>query len=182
MSNISAFKNIQPQLAEGVFIHESAVVIGDVAIGKDSSVWPLTVIRGDVNRCRIGERCNIQDGTVIHLSRPRPGNPGGYPTTLGNSVSIGHKVMLHGCTIGNNVLIGMGAIILDGAVIEDEVLVAAGSIVPQGKRLQSGFLYMGTPAKQVRALKDSERELFVRTAGDYVVLKDEYNPSITSTS
>ena len=142
MSNIRPYKGIHPVLAEGVYIDESAVIIGDVHIGKDSSVWPLTVIRGDVNHCRIGERCNIQDGSVIHLSRTRPSNPNGYPTILGDNVSIGHKVMLHGCTIGNNVLIGMGAIILDGAVIEDEVLVGAGSMVTQGKRLESGDLYM----------------------------------------
>tara|TARA_R110000868_G_scaffold391396_1_gene661395 strand:+ start:44031 stop:44561 length:531 start_codon:yes stop_codon:yes gene_type:complete len=174
MSNIRPYKGIHPVLAEGVYIDESAVIIGDVHIGKDSSVWPLTVIRGDVNHCRIGERCNIQDGSVIHLSRTRPSNPNGYPTILGDNVSIGHKVMLHGCTIGNNVLIGMGAIILDGAVIEDEVLVGAGSMVTQGKRLESGYLYMGTPAKKIRPLKDGERELFTRTAGDYVELKGEY--------
>ena len=174
-NNIRPFQTISPVLSEGVYIDESAVVIGDVHIGKNSSVWPLCVIRGDVNYCRIGENCNIQDGTVIHLARPRPNNPDGHPTLLGNNVSIGHKVMLHGCTIGNNVLIGMGAIILDGAVIEDEVLVGAGSMVTQGKRLESGYLYLGAPAKKVRPLNDSERELFRRTAEDYVVLKDEYS-------
>ena len=173
-NNIRPFQNITPVLAEGVYIDESSVVIGDVHIGKNSSVWPLCVIRGDVNHCRIGENCNIQDGTVIHLSRSRPSNPDGYPTILGDNVSIGHKVMLHGCTIGNNVLIGMGAIILDGVVIEDEVLVGAGSMVTQDKHLESGYLYLGTPAKKVRALKDSERELFKRTANDYVDLKNNY--------
>ncbi|MGK0440900.1 MAG: carbonic anhydrase/acetyltransferase-like protein (isoleucine patch superfamily) [Pseudohongiellaceae bacterium] len=174
MSNIRPFKNITPLLAEGVYVDDSAVVIGDVHIGKNSSVWPLCVIRGDVNHCRIGENCNIQDGTVIHLSRPRVGSPDGYPTILGNNVSIGHKVMLHGCTIGNNVLIGMGAIVLDGAIIEDEVLVGAGALVAPGKCLESGYLYLGTPTKKVRPLKDSERELFTSTAENYVLLKDEY--------
>ena len=179
-NNIRPFQNITPVLAEGVYVDESSVVIGDVHIGKNSSVWPLCVIRGDVNHCRIGENCNIQDGTVIHLSRSRPNNPDGYPTILGDNVSIGHKVMLHGCSIGNNVLIGMGAIVLDGAVIEDEVLVGAGSMVTQGKRLESGYLYLGSPAKKARPLNDAERELFTRTAEDYVVLKDEYMSELSA--
>lgn len=171
---LRSYKGISPTLSDSVYIDPTATIIGNVEMGEHCSVWPMTVIRGDVNTVRIGKRCNIQDGTVIHLSRPRPNNPDGFPTTLGDDVSIAHKVMLHGCSIGNRVLVGMGAIILDGVIIEDDVMVGAGALVTPGKHLVSGYLYTGSPARQTRPLKDSERKLLVRTAADYAELKNDY--------
>jgi carbonic anhydrase/acetyltransferase-like protein (isoleucine patch superfamily) len=175
-ASIRAFKNILPTLAETAFVDQSAVVIGDVTLAKDVSVWPLTVIRGDVNFVRIGERSNIQDGSVIHETRATSNNPQGYPVIIGDDVTVGHKVMLHGCTIGNKVLIGMGAIVLDGAVIEDEVVLGAGSLVAPGKTLESGHLYIGSPARQARPLTSAERAFFTTSANNYVELKNHYLP------
>ena len=122
-ANIRSFQGISPILEEGAYVDPAAVVIGDVVLGRDVSIWPMVVIRGDVNKVRIGNRSNIQDGSVIHESRPRPTNPDGYPVIIGEDVTVGHKVMLHGCNIGNRVLVGMGAIVLDGVTIEDDVIV-----------------------------------------------------------
>ncbi|MEE8057224.1 MAG: gamma carbonic anhydrase family protein [Pseudomonadales bacterium] len=171
---IRPFKGITPTLGEGAYIDPAAVVIGDVELGADCSVWPLVVIRGDVNIVRMGDRSNIQDGSVIHESRPRPNNPAGFATIIGEDVTVGHKVMLHGCHIGDRVLIGMGAIVLDGVVIENEVIVGAGALVTSGKRLQSGYLYTGSPARQVRPLKESEISHFAQTTAEYIQLKNDY--------
>jgi carbonic anhydrase/acetyltransferase-like protein (isoleucine patch superfamily) len=173
-NSIRRYKTFTPTLGPGAYVDPAAVVIGDVWLGSDCSVWPMVVIRGDVNCVRIGARSNIQDASVIHESRPKPGNPAGYPTHIGDDVTVGHKVMLHGCTIGNRVLIGMGAIILDGVVIEDEVIVGAGALVTPGKRLQSGYLYTGSPARQTRPLRADEFEQFLVTANSYVELKNHY--------
>lgn len=163
-----------PVLAERAFVDRSAVVIGDVEIGADSSVWPLTVIRGDMHRIRIGVRTSVQDGCVLHITHAGPFNPDGYPLLIGDEVTIAHKVMLHGCTVGNRILIGMGSIVMDGAVVEDDVIIGAGSLVPPGKRLASGFLYVGSAVKQVRALTEKERAFFSYSAGNYVKLKDQH--------
>ena len=163
-----------PQLSERVFIDASAVLIGDIEIGADSSVWPLAVIRGDMQRIRIGARTSIQDGSVLHITHAGPFNPDGFPLTIGDEVTVGHKVILHGCTLGSRILVGMGAIIMDGAVVEDEVIIGAGSLVPPGRTLESGYLYVGSPAKQARPLTDKERSFFAYTAGNYVKLKDQY--------
>lgn len=172
--SIRSYKGILPELAEGAYVDPAAIVIGDVKLGKDSSVWPLVVIRGDVNHVHIGDRSNIQDGSVIHESRKRPTNPEGYPVIIGEDVTVGHKVMLHGCKIGNRVLVGMGAIVLDGVVVEDNVIIGAGALVTPGKRLESGYLYTGSPARQARPVRDGEIEKFVTTAQDYIQLKNEY--------
>lgn len=172
--SLRPYKGVLPTLAPGAYVDEAAVVIGDVELGQDVSVWPMVLIRGDVNKVRIGARTNIQDGTVIHESRPRPDNPGGYPTLIGEDVTIAHKVMLHGCQIGNQVLIGMGTIVLDGVVIEDQVIVGAGALVTPGKRLESGYLYTGSPARQVRPLKVSEIAHFKQQAREYIALKNDY--------
>ena len=169
---IRTYQGMTPQLGERVFVDESAVVIGDVHLGADSSVWPLTVIRGDMHRIRIGARSSVQDGSVLHITHAGPFNPDGYPLIIGDEVTIGHQVTLHGCTLGNRILIGMGSIVMDGAVIEDEVVLGAGSLVPPGKRLLSGFLYVGSPARQARALTDKERAYFSYSASNYVALKD----------
>ncbi|AOZ12977.1 gamma carbonic anhydrase family protein [Pseudomonas lundensis] len=172
--SIRPFQQHTPVLGERAFVDRSAVVIGDVEIGADSSVWPLTVIRGDMHRIRIGARTSVQDGCVLHITHAGPFNPDGFPLLIGDDVTIAHKVMLHGCTVGSRVLIGMGSIVMDGAVIEDDVIVGAGSLVPPGKRLDSGFLYVGSPVRPVRALTDKEKAFFTYSAGNYVKLKDQH--------
>jgi carbonic anhydrase/acetyltransferase-like protein (isoleucine patch superfamily) len=169
---IRTYQNHTPTLGERAFVDSSAVVIGDVEIGADSSVWPLTVIRGDMHRIRIGERTSVQDACVLHITHAGPFNPDGFALLIGDDVTIAHKVMLHGCKVGNRILIGMGSIVMDGAVVEDDVIIGAGSLVPPGKRLESGFLYVGSPVKQVRPLTDKERAFFTYSAANYVKLKD----------
>ncbi len=171
---IRSHKHMQPQLGDKVFVDASAVVIGDVTIDDDSSIWPLTVVRGDMHQIRIGKRCSIQDNSVLHITHASDFNPGGYPLTIGDDVTVGHRVTLHGCTLGSRILVGMSSTIMDGAVVEDEVVIGAGALVPPGKRLESGYLYIGSPCKQARPLNDKERSFFKYTAGNYVKLKDEY--------
>ncbi|MCD9554737.1 gamma carbonic anhydrase family protein [Photobacterium carnosum] len=168
------YQNHTPQLADNVYIDTTAVVIGKVNIGTDSSLWPLVVARGDVNHIRIGQRSNIQDGSILHVSRVSITNPDGYPLIIGNDVTVGHKAMLHGCKIEDRVLIGMGTIILDGAIIEHDVIIGAGSLVPPKKQLCSGFLYIGSPVKQIRPLTAVELMSLIQSAINYVHLKDEY--------
>ena len=169
-----------PPLGARVYIAPMACVIGDVQLGDDCSVWPHTVIRGDMHRIRIGARCSIQDNSVLHITHAGPYEADGFPLTLGDDVTVGHRVVLHGCTIGNRVLIGIGAIVMDGVVIKDEVVLGAGSLVPPGKKLESGFLYVGSPAKQVRALTDREKSFFTYSANNYRKLKDQYLDEATS--
>jgi len=171
---IRSYQDTAPQLGERVFIDPSSVVLGDVILGDDCSVWPLTAIRGDMHRIRIGDRCSIQDGSVLHITHAGPYNPDGFPLIIGDDVTIGHKALLHGCTIKDRILIGMGAIVMDGAVIESEVILGAGSIVPPGKVLKSGFLYRGSPAKEARPLTEQEISFFTYTAANYVRLKDKH--------
>ncbi|SFM63536.1 gamma carbonic anhydrase family protein [Halopseudomonas yangmingensis] len=171
---IRSFQGQQPRLGQRVFIDPSAVVLGDVELGDDCSVWPCTVIRGDMHSIRIGARSSVQDGSVLHITHAGPFNPEGFALSIGEEVTIGHKVLLHGCTLGNRILVGMGSIVMDGAVIEDQVILGAGSLVPAGKRLKSGHLYMGSPAREVRRLSDREIEFFNYTAANYVRLKDQH--------
>lgn len=171
---VRSFRGVTPSLGERVFIDESAVVLGDVTLGDDSSVWPTAVIRGDMHRIRIGARTSVQDGCVLHITHASDFNPEGFALTIGDEVTIGHRAVLHGCTIASRVLIGMGAIVLDGAVIESEVLIAAGALVTPGKHLESGYVYGGSPARALRPLKASEYSFFAYSAGNYVALKDEF--------
>ena len=171
---LRTFQGLTPRLGERVFIDPASVVLGDVVMGDDCSVWPMAVIRGDMHRIRIGARVSVQDGSVLHITHASDFNPGGHPLTIGDDVTIGHKALLHGCSIGNRVLVGMGATVMDGVVVEDEVIIAAGAVVTPGKTLESGHVYAGNPAKPLRALKDSERAFFTYTAGNYVKLKDQY--------
>lgn len=133
MNALRSYKGICPQIGQRVYIDNSSVLVGDIKIGDDSSIWPLVAARGDVNHIHIGERSNVQDGSVLHVTHKNAENPNGYPLIIGNDVTIGHKVMLHGCTIHNRVLVGMGTIVLDGVVVEEEVMIGAGSLVPPGK-------------------------------------------------
>jgi carbonic anhydrase/acetyltransferase-like protein (isoleucine patch superfamily) len=174
MKNIKSYNNITPTINARVYIDDSAVLYGDITIGDDASIWPLVAARGDVNTISIGKRTNIQDGTVLHVTRKSPSNPNGNPLIIGDDVTIGHNAMLHGCILGNRILVGMSAIIMDGAVIEDDVFIGAGTLVPPNKTLKSGFLYVGNPMKQARPLRQAELDFLAVSAKNYVVLKDEY--------
>lgn len=172
--SIRSYKNSTPSLGQRVYIDPAAVVIGDVEMGDDSSVWPCAVIRGDMHRIRIGERTSVQDGAILHITHAGPFNDAGWPLTIGDDVTIGHSVNLHGCTIGSRILVGIGSTILDGAIVEDDVVIGAGTLVPPGKVLKSGYMYMGSPCQQIRPLKDKEKAFFTYSSNNYVKLKDEF--------
>ena len=172
--NIAAYQGIAPRLADGVFVHASAHIIGDVAIGAHSSIWCGAVIRGDVNHIRIGAESNIQDLSVLHVSHKSAARPEGAPLLIGDRVTVGHRVILHGCEIGDECLIGMGAIVMDHAVLEPQVLLGAGSLVPEGKRLKGGHLYLGSPVREVRPLTVEELAHFSYSAAHYVRLQQNY--------
>ncbi len=171
---LRSYRGVHPSLGDRVYVDETAVVIGRVALGDDVSIWPLVVARGDIHRIEIGARTNIQDGSVLHVVSDGPYNPGGLPLTVGEDVTVGHKAVLHAASIGHRCLIGMGALILDGAVVEDEVIVAAGSVVPPGKRCTARGLYLGNPVRRVRELADREVERLLYTAAHYVKVKEDY--------
>ncbi|WP_159567625.1 gamma carbonic anhydrase family protein [Budvicia diplopodorum] len=163
-----------PKVGNRVMIDPSGIIIGQVELSDDVSVWPLTAIRGDVNYIRIGTRSNIQDGCILHVARKTAENPNGFPLIVREDVTIGHGVILHGCVIGNRSLIGMGSRVLDGAVIGDDVMLGAGSLVAPGKHLESGYLYLGNPARRIRPLTPEEIASLLTSARNYVILKDDY--------
>jgi carbonic anhydrase/acetyltransferase-like protein (isoleucine patch superfamily) len=173
-SNLRPFNNILPTVGARVLIDPSSVVLGDVVLGDDVSIWPQVAVRGDVHRIRVGGRTSIQDGCVLHVTHAGPFNKDGWPLAVGSDVTVGHNATLHGCTIGDRVLVGMGAIVMDGAVVEDDVVIAAGALVTPGKRLRSGYLYAGSPAREGRPLSEKEMDYFVYSANNYVKLKDEH--------
>ena len=150
---IRSFEGHTPKLAKSVFIDPSAVVIGDVTLGEDSSVWPNTTIRGDMHRIRIGARTSIQDNSILHITHAGPFNPDGYSLTIGDDVTVGHRVVIHGCTIGDRSLIGIGSVVLDGAEIGEDCIVGAGSLVVPRMKVPAGHLVLGHPAKVVRPLE-----------------------------
>ncbi|HAU0064559.1 TPA: gamma carbonic anhydrase family protein [Legionella pneumophila] len=172
--SIRKFEDKYPELGERVYIDPQSTVIGNVTLGDDVSVWPMAVIRGDVNYIQIGHSCNIQDGAVLHVTHDGPYTPGGRPLILGQGITVGHKALLHACTIDDYCLIGMGSIILDSVHIQKHVMIAAGSIVPPGKILKSGHLYLGSPAQAVRKLTTKEIEQIEYSAGHYIRLKNKY--------
>lgn len=175
MSNpIRPWRGILPTLGARVYVDPAAAVIGRVTIGDDSSVWPMAVIRGDVNVITVGARTSVQDGSVLHVTHDGPYNPGGYALVIGDDVTIGHRAVLHGCTVGNRCLVGMGAIVMDDVVVEDEVIIAGGALVTPGTRCESRSLYLGSPARRARALSDSEVEMLAYSAAWYVKVKDQY--------
>lgn len=150
---VRAYEGVTPAFGEGAFVADTASVIGDVVIGAQSTVWYGTVVRGDATPIRVGARTNLQDLTMVH------GTTDLASTTVGDEVTVGHRVILHGCTVGDRVLVGMGSIVLDLAVIESDVVLGAGSLVPPRARLESGWLYLGSPAKKVRRLSDADRAM-----------------------
>lgn len=172
---IRHFENKQPDVDTTTFVDDTALVLGDVQIGKNSSIWPLTVIRGDVNAIQIGNNTNIQDNSVLHVTHDGPYNPAGFDLIIGNNVTVGHRVILHGCHVGDSCLIGMGATIMDGAVIEANTLIGAGSLVTPNKHLESGYLWMGSPVRRVRKLTDEEIESIEYSAQHYVKLKNRHS-------
>lgn len=175
---IRKFENHTPNIHSSAYIDETALVSGEVTIGEGSSVWPMTVIRGDVNFIKIGKRTNIQDTSVLHVTHASNEHSVkvtdaqiGYPLIIGDDVTVGHKALLHACTIGDRVLVGMGSIIMDGVVVEDETIIAAGSLVPPKKVLESGYLWVGSPVKKARELTDKEKNYLKYSAEHYVRLK-----------
>jgi carbonic anhydrase/acetyltransferase-like protein (isoleucine patch superfamily) len=172
--NIRSFNGHTPITGARVLIDPSAVVIGDVELGDDASVWPQVSIRGDMHRIRVGARSSVQDGCVLHITHAGPFNPEGWPLQIGSEVTIGHNATLHGCTVGDRVLVGMGATIMDGAVVEDDVVIAAAALVTPGKQLRSGYLYAGSPAREIRKLSEKEMAYFSYSANNYVKLKDRH--------
>lgn len=172
--NIRSFENHRPTLGERVYVDESAVVIGQVSLGDDAAIWPTAVVRGDVNCISIGARSNIQDGAVLHVSHAADFNPDGDPLVIGDDVTVGHRVVLHGCTIEDECLIGINSVVMDKAMVHSQVLIGANSLVPPGKELASGFLYVGSPVKQIRPLTKAELSYFKYSADHYVTLKNQY--------
>lgn len=172
--NIRSFQGKHPQAGQRNYIDPSAVVIGDVQMGDDCSVWPGAVVRGDMHQIRMGHRCSVQDGSILHITHAGPFTRDGHPLIIGNDVTIGHRAILHGCTLGDEILVGMGAIIMDGVDIESQVVIGANSLVPPGKQLEAGGLYVGSPVQRVRSLSEREIEYFRYTAANYVRLKDQY--------
>lgn len=172
--NLQTYQGIQPRLGQRVYLADSVTLIGDVSLGDDVSLWPQTVVRGDVNCITIGDQTNVQDGSVLHVTQRTAQKPDGYPLIIGSGVTVGHRVILHGCRIGDLCLIGMGSIIMDGAVVEDEVMIGAGSLVAPGKRLERGHLYVGSPARLARPLKPEERDYLQFSRDGYVKLKNRY--------
>lgn len=171
---IRTYQGKTPKLAAGVFVDPTAVVLGDVELGENVSVWPMVVIRGDMNAVRIGKSTSVQDGAVLHITHASDYNPGGFALIIGEEVTIGHKAILHGCTLGNRVLVGMGAIVMDGVVVEDEVIIAAGALVPPNKKLRSGYIYAGNPARELREITEKERSFFSYSAANYVALQAKH--------
>ncbi|MDR6213512.1 gamma carbonic anhydrase family protein [Paracidovorax wautersii] len=178
---LSPYLDTAPMLEAGAFVHPSAQVIGDVQLGPDSSVWCNAVLRGDVHRITVGACSNVQDLSMGHVSHRNPAKPEGSPLVIGDHVTVGHGVILHGCRIGNECLIGMGSIVMDDAVIEDRVMLGAGSLVPPGKVLESGYLYIGRPAARQRALTEAEIAYLKYSAEHYVRVKNNYQAPPTPT-
>ncbi|WP_299756366.1 gamma carbonic anhydrase family protein [uncultured Pontibacter sp.] len=163
MPVILPVKGVRPQMGEGCWIAENATIVGDVVMGDECSVWFNAVIRGDVNSIRIGNKTNIQDGAVIHCTYERAA------TTIGNNISIGHNAIVHGCTVHDNALVGMGSIVMDNAVVEQNCIVAAGAIVLENTVCESGWIYAGIPARKVKQLSPEQIEGLAKTANNYVM-------------
>ncbi len=172
--SVRRFEGRQPTIHPTVYIDDQALVVGQVSIGADSSIWPMSVVRGDVNSIEIGERTNVQDGSVLHVTHDSEYSAGGMPLVIGSDVTVGHKVILHACRVEDRCLIGMGAILLDGAVIHSGAMIGAGALVPPGKVLEGGYLYLGSPVKPVRELTDREKRYLSYSAAHYVRLKNRH--------
>lgn len=171
---IRNFESKKPNVHLTTFVDDSALVLGDVKIGENCSIWPMTVIRGDVNTIQIGKNTNIQDNSVLHVTHDGHYNPGGFDLKVGNNVTVGHRVILHGCHVADSCLIGMGTTIMDGVIIESHNLIGAGSLVTPNKHLESGYLWMGSPIRKIRKLTNEELESIEYSALNYVKLKNQH--------
>ncbi|MDH4003087.1 MAG: gamma carbonic anhydrase family protein [Xanthomonadales bacterium] len=172
--SIRYFEGYSPAIHPSAYIDEQAMVGGQVTIGAESSVWPMCVLRGDINSIEVGERTNIQDGSVLHVTHDSEFAEGGLPLLVGSDVTVGHKVILHACTIEDLCLIGMGSVVLDGALVRSGAMIGAGSLVPPNKDLEGGYLYVGSPVKRVRKLSEKERRFLKYSAEHYARLKDRH--------
>lgn len=171
---VRKFENITPAIHASAYVDETALVIGDVTLAEDVSLWPKVVARGDVNSIVVGARTNIQDGTILHVSHDSEFAPGGFPLVIGADITVGHQAILHGCTIEDRCLIGMAATVMDGAIVRSGAMVGAGSLVPPGHDLEGGFLWVGSPARKARPLRESEEGFLDYSAKHYVELKNRH--------
>ena len=172
--SIRDFLDFKPDIADSAYVAPEAVIIGQVKLAKDSSIWPLAVLRGDIHHIHVGERSNVQDGAVLHVTHASDFNPAGFPCVIEHDVTVGHNVTLHGCHIQHHCLVGMGSIVLDGAVLEPYTLLGAGALVSPNQRLESGYLWLGSPAKCIRPLKEAEKEFFAYSAQHYADLSKKH--------
>lgn len=171
---VRRFENYTPRIAESAYIDSTALVIGDVEIGTNASLWPHVVARGDIHFIKIGDNTNIQDGSVLHVSHDSEFAPGGFPLVIGVGVTVGHMAVLHGCTIEDNCLIGMGSMVMDGALVQAGAMLGAGSLVAPGKLIEGGYLWHGRPARRVRLLTADEQRYLKYSAEHYVRLKNRH--------
>jgi carbonic anhydrase/acetyltransferase-like protein (isoleucine patch superfamily) len=172
MALIKSVKGIEPRFGSNCYLAENATIVGDVEMGDDCSVWFQAVVRGDVHYIKMGNKVNVQDGAIIHCTYKK------YPTTIGNNVSIGHRAIVHGCTIHDNVLVGMGAIVMDNVVVEENVLIGAGAVVLENSRLEAGHIYAGIPAKKVKQISiETFKDTIERIANNYVMYADWFRES-----
>lgn len=166
MPVILPVKGVHPQWGDNCFIAENATILGDVTIGRNCSIWFNAVVRGDVNTITIGDETNIQDGAVIHATYLKAA------THIGSRVSVGHNAIVHGCSLRNNVLVGMGAIVMDNAVVQEYTIIAAGSVVLENTICESGYIYAGTPAKKIKPITDEQRALLDKLPDNYIMYAD----------
>lgn len=164
MALIKSVNGLSPQFGEGVYLAENATIIGDVIMGNQCSIWFNAVVRGDVHYIRIGDKVNVQDGAVIHCTYKK------HPTEIGNNVSIGHNALVHGCKVMDNVLIGMGAIVMDGVTVHSNSIIAAGAVVLEGTTLESGCIYAGVPAKKVKELSQEQTAVLVKGIAENYIM------------
>jgi carbonic anhydrase/acetyltransferase-like protein (isoleucine patch superfamily) len=172
--SVRNFETVTPRIAPSAYVDETALVVGEVTLDDDVSLWPMVVVRGDVNYIQIGARTNIQDGSVLHVSHDSEFAAGGFPLNIGADITVGHQAILHGCTVEDGCLIGMAATVMDGAVLRSGVLLGAGSLVPPGQELEGGFLWVGSPARKVRPLSAAEQAFLEYSAKHYVELKNRH--------
>ena len=172
--SIRDFENISPVIAASAYVDETALVIGEVTIDEDASLWPMVVARGDVNTIHIGAGTNIQDGTILHVSHDSEFAPGGFALHIGAGITVGHQAILHGCTVEDRCLIGMAATVMDGAIVRSGAIVGAGSLVPPGRELEGGYLWIGSPARKARPLRPEEEDFLSYSAAHYVELKNRH--------
>ena len=171
---IRPYEDKLPDVHPTAYVDETALVIGDVRIGEDSSIWPMTVVRGDIHRIEIGSRTNIQDGSVLHVTHDSTFKPGGSPLIIGDDVTVGHGVVLHACTLESYCLIGIGTVLLDGAIVREKAMIGAGTLVTPDQELTGGYLWVGRPAKRVRALTEQELAYLEYVSANYVKIKNKY--------